>query len=359
MLNTAQRRRSPGKALSVVVATTAVALAGCSSGNGGEGGTEAGSGGDRVVGMSMPYLTNQFMVSLNDTTVAALEGEGFEVLSTTDANSQPDKQVQDVRNLIAAGAKALAIDPFDSGAIVAALSAAEEAGVPVVLVDVGASGGSPFMTVRADNVGAAATVCEEIGQRLQERYGEARGSVLELQGELSSVAGQDRTQGFEECMAEKFPDVEVIAQPTNWDGTRAANAAQTVVNSRDIDAIYLQSDCGMLAPVQSVLSQAGKTTAVDDPDRIIIGAIDGCPTTLAAIRDGQVDFTVEQPLNAYGQRTAFYLDAALAGETFSPGDDGFGGEIVETETGSLENLVPATLVTAENVDAAELWGNTQ
>src|SRR5690348_14093668 len=87
---------------SAVLATTALALAGCSSG--GDGGVEGGSGGDRVVGMSMPYLTNQFMVSLNDSTVGALEAENFEVLSTTDANSQPDKQVQDVRNLIAAGA---------------------------------------------------------------------------------------------------------------------------------------------------------------------------------------------------------------------------------------------------------------
>lgn len=338
---------------SALMAAAALALVGCSSGG------ESGSDGGPVVGMSMPYLTNQFMVSLNDSTVGALETEGFNVLSTTDANSQPDKQVQDVRNLISAGASALVIDPFDSGAIVAALSAAEQADIPVVLVDVGASGGKAFMTVRADNVGAAATVCDEIGQRLQERHGEARGTVLELQGELSSVAGQDRTQGFEECMAQKFPNVEVVAQPTNWDGTRAANAAQTLVNSRDIDAIYLQSDCGMLAPVQAVLSQAGKSTAVDDPNRIIIGAIDGCPTTLEAIRSGQIDFTVEQPLTAYGQRVAHFVDAALNGQTFTPGDDGFGGQIVETETGGLEDLIPATLVTSENVDEETLWGNTQ
>ncbi|WP_417564126.1 sugar ABC transporter substrate-binding protein [Microbacterium sp.] len=311
----------------------------------------------RTAALSMPYLTNQFMVSLNDKTVSGLKDAGWKVLATTDAGSQPDKQVQDVKNLIAAGASALAIDPFDSGAIVAALGAAEEAGVPVVLVDVGAAAGTSYMTVRADNVGAAATVCEEMGARLSERYGEAKGTILQLQGELSSIAAQDRTKGFEDCMAEKFPDVEIVSQPTNWDGAKAANAAQTVVSSRHIDGIYLQSDCGMLSPVQAVLKQSGKSTAVDDPDRIIIGGIDGCPTTLKSIRAGQIDFTVEQPLNAYGQRVAYFLDAALAGKTFSEGPDEFGGQIVKTESGALENLVPATLITRDNVDDDTLWGN--
>lgn len=348
------KRRILGAAVPLTVAAM-FGMAACSAQPTDGGSTDGGE--TRTAALSMPYLTNQFMVSLNDKTVGALQEEGWNVLSTTDAGSQPDKQVQDVKNLIAAGATALAIDPFDSGAIVAALDAAEEAGVPVVLVDVGASGGTSYMTVRADNVGAAATVCEEMGARLVERYGEAKGTVLQLQGELSSIAAQDRTKGFEDCMAENYPDVEIISQPTNWDGAKAANAAQTVVASRDIDGIYLQSDCGMLSPVQAVLQQAGKSTAVDDPDRIIIGAIDGCPTTLEAIRAGEIDFTVEQPLNAYGQRVAYFLDAALAGKTFSEGPDEFGGQIVKTATGSLENLVPATLVTRENVDEGTLWGN--
>lgn len=339
---------------SALCAAAALAVTGCSA----TPDVDGGASDAQVAGFSMPYLTNQFMVSLNDKTVAALADAGWRVLATTDAGSQPDKQVQDVKNLIAAGATGLVIDPFDSGAIVAALNAAEEAGIPVILVDVGASGGKAYMTVRADNVGAAVTVCEEIGKRLEERYGEARGTVLELQGELSSVAGQDRTEGFEQCMAEKFPKVKVIGQPTNWDGTKAANATQTIVTSQEIDAIYLQSDCGMLAPVQAVLAQSGKSTKVSDPKRIIVGAIDGCPTTLEAIRKGQIDFTVEQPLNAYGQRTAHFLAAALAGKTMSEGDDGFGGVIVKTVTG-FENLVPATLVTKENVDETTFWGNSK
>ncbi|TAM66461.1 MAG: sugar ABC transporter substrate-binding protein [Microbacteriaceae bacterium] len=355
MSPTATRRAV--RALTVTaVAAVAIGLSACSSATASNGNPTEGPG---TAALSMPYLTNQFMVSLNDKTTGALKTAGWKVLSTTDAGSQPDKQVQDVKNLIAAGAKALAIDPFDSGAIVAALDAAKDAGVPVVLVDVGASSGKSYMTVRADNVGAAATVCEEMGKRLEARYGAAKGTVLELQGELSSVAAQDRTKGFEDCMKQKYPDVKIIAQPTNWDGAKAANIAQTVVASRDVDGIYLQSDCGMLAPVQSVLTQAGKSTKVSDPKRIIIGAIDGCPTTLDAIRAGTVDFTVEQPLNAYGQRVAYFLGAAMKGKTFSEGPDSFGGQIVKTSTGSLEDLVPATLVAKDNVNTKTLWGNAK
>lgn len=311
---------------------------------------------ERVFGFSMPFLTNEFFIALNDLTVDRMEAEGWNVLSTTDAQQQADKQVQDVRDLIAAGATALAVDPFDSGAIVPALDAAEEAGVPVVLVDVGADGGNAFMSIRADNYGAGATVCEEIGARLIERYGEPTGTVLQLQGELASVAGRDRTDGFEDCMEENFPEVNIISRPTQWRGEEAANAAETVVAAEPVDAIYLQSDCGMLQPVQSVLRSAGYDTRVGDDDHIIIGAIDGCPHALDAIREGTLDFTVEQPLNDYAHRVAFYLEAALAGESFEVGPDGFGGEIVEVATG-LENLVPATLVTADNVEESTLWGN--
>lgn len=352
-----KRRTERVAKFGALIAALVLILGACA--NGEEEAPDSGDPGaqeDRVFGFSMPFLTNEFFIALNDLTVSRMKDDGWEVLSTTDAQQQPDKQVQDVRNLIAGGATGLAIDPFDSGAIVRALDLAEEAGVPVVLVDVAADGGTAFMSIRADNHGAGATACEEIGNRLTEKYGDPQGTVLQLQGELASVAGRDRTNGFEECMEEDFPDVRIISRPTQWRGEEAANAAETVVSAEEIDAIYMQSDCGMLQPVQAVLRSAGHDTRVGDEDHIILGAIDGCPHALDAIREGTLDFTVEQPLTDYAQRVSYFLNAALEGEEFETGPDEFGGEIVEAPTG-LENLVPATLVTEDNVDDDELWGN--
>lgn len=336
----------------------ASAAAGCGGSSSKSSQTATGAAAQKkVFGFSMPFLTNEFFIALNDITVKKLKADGWKILPTTNANQQPDKQITDVQNLIASGATALAVDPFDSSGIVPALNAAEKKDVPVVLVDVGADGGEAYMSVRADNKKAGATVCDQMGKELAKANGgTAQGTVLELQGELSSVAGLDRTNGFEDCMKKKYAGVKIVGKPTHWQGPAAADATQTVVGTEKIDGIYMQSDCGMLAPVLSVLKQAGKRAKVGEAGHIILGAIDGCPPSLDHIRNGDLDFTVDQPLVQYGQRVSYFLDSALKGKRFKTGPDGFGGHIVTAPTG-LEDLIPASLVTKENVDSPKLWGN--
>jgi ABC-type sugar transport system substrate-binding protein len=308
----------------------------------------------KVLGISLPYLSNEFFIVLDKLIEKDMKAAGWRVLPFSNANQKVDQQITDVNNLIAQGATALIVDPFDSTGIIPALNAADKAGVPVALVDVGATGGKAYMSIRSDNKQAGAQVCDEMGKLLT-KNGSPTGTVLELQGDLAGVAGLDRTAGFEDCMKSKYAQVKVLPRPTHWNGTEAANATQTIVSTQSIDAIYAQSDCGMVAPVLAVLKQ-GKLLPVGQPGHIILGAIDGCPPTLADIRQGTVDFTVEQPILAYAQRCAYFLEAALQKKSFQPGPDSFGGEIRKAPTG-LEDVPPLTLVNKANVDDSKLWGN--
>ncbi|MEI7447753.1 MAG: substrate-binding domain-containing protein, partial [Burkholderiales bacterium] len=126
--------------------------------------TAAGGGGAKLgkAGVSVFSLSNEFLASEAKLAAAALGAGGWEALPPVDAKASVDQQVTDVNNLIAAGVAGLVIDPADSAGIVPALNAAEKAGVPVVLVDVGASGGKAYMTVRVDNAAAAAQVCDQM-----------------------------------------------------------------------------------------------------------------------------------------------------------------------------------------------------
>lgn len=335
----------------VGLAAAALALAGC---GGDEGGAAGGGSQDKVLGISLPYVTNDFFVALNDITRKRAQAGGWDVLETTDAKQKVDQQVTDVNNLIARGVTGLALNPGDSSGIVPALNAAEKADVPVVLMDVGATGGKAYMTVTTDNRKAGEQACRQMAKSLK-RAGVTSGTVLELQGDLASDVGRARTDGFEQCMKSEAPNIEIVAKPTKWQGPAAADATQTVLAQQPIDGIYMQSDCAMLAPVQAAMKQAGKLASVGAENHIVLGGIDGCPPSLDAIEKGTLDFTVEQPIVGYAERVNKYLDAALKGVEQKLGPDGEGGTIVKAPTG-LMDVVPATLVTKANAADPERWG---
>lgn len=325
--------------------------------SGGSSETTAAGGGAKLgkAGVSVFSLSNEFLASEAKLAAAALGEAGWEALPPVDAKASVDQQVTDINNLIAAGVAGIVIDPADSAGIVPALNAAEKAGVPVVLVDVGASGGKAYMTVRVDNAAAAAQVCDQMGKMLTEA-GKPNGTVLQLQGILAQQAGQQRTSGFDECMAKNYPDIKIIRQPTDWDAKKAADATQTVVSSETVDAIYMHSDCALLTGVLSALKQIDRLAPKGDPDHIILGAIDGCAAALDAIRAGTLDFTVEQPLVTYASLSAKYLTDAANGVQPTEGPAAPSGKIVKNVTG-YEHILDAVLVTDQNVEDADRWGN--
>jgi ABC-type sugar transport system substrate-binding protein len=367
------KKRHQGLVMAAAAASLMLGLAACGSSGSASDSSSADTGGASAAagssapaasaapaelgtaGVSVFSLSNEFLASEAKLAAAALGAAGWDARPPVDAKASVDQQVTDVNNLIAAGATGLVIDPADSAGIVPALNAAEKAGVNVVLVDVGASGGKAYMTVRVDNAAAAAQVCDQMGKLLTDA-GKSKGTVLELQGMLAQEAGQQRTSGFDECMAQKFPDITIIRQPTDWDAKKAADATQTVASSQDIDAIYMQSDCALLAGVQSALEQIGKSAPKGDPKHIIMGAIDGCAAALDAIRAGTLDFTVEQPLVTYADLSAKYLTDAANGVQPTEGPAEPSGEIVKNVTG-FEHILDAVLVTDQNVDDPDRWGN--
>ena len=108
-------------------------------------------------------------------------------------------------------------------------------------------------------------------------------------------------------MAESFPDIEVIEQPTYWKTDRATSVAQTVVTSTpDLAGIYMQSDAVMLAGVLNVLKSAGRLTKVGEPDHVYLVSIDGTPYALEAGSGrlaGRRDLAAAQPLRQVWPRS--------------------------------------------------------
>jgi ribose transport system substrate-binding protein len=338
-----------------VLALASFAVVGCGDDDDGGGGGNGGGGGGSdsfAMGFSSPFLTDPFQAVLQKQTIDQAKSAGLETLEPTNANQDAGQQATDVRNLITGGAEGLIVVPTDSKAIIPALDYADREGVPVVAIDLGPEGGKAAMIVRADNYGMGVTACQKMGEELG-----GQGKVLSLQGDLATINGKDRTDGFKECMSKEFPDVEVIERPTKWQAEQATNAAQTVLTANsDLAGIYMQSDSVMLSGVLNVLKRAGKDAKVGEPGHITLISIDGTPLSLEKIRSGELDGAVSQPLDLYAKYGVDYLRKAVAGETFAKGPTDHDSEIVEFE-GNLMDLLPAPLVTKENVDDKNLWGN--
>lgn len=268
------------------------------------------------------------------------------------ANGDAGKQLTDIRTLIAQGAQALIVNPVDSDAIQPALDFAASKGIPVVSVDVAPTKGKVFTIVRANNELYGQEACKYIGTHVKS------GSVAQLQGDLASLNGRDRSTAFSACMKSTYPNLKVIDYPTKWNSATATNAASTALSSvKDLGAIYAQWS----GPVSGIL-QAEKATGhyapAGDPKHVALVSNDGVPFELKDIRDGIMDATISQPADQYAQYSVMYARQALEGKTYKEGDStGHDSGNFVTVFGNLEDPIKAPLVTKDNAADAKLWGN--
>lgn len=338
------RRTAIGLAGLAVVAT---ALTGCASPGGSSDGASSGS---VKIGFSVAKLTDPFQLAMIDYAKIDAKNAGATLMEPTNADSDPAKQTTDVQTILTQSPNAIIVAPVDAKAVVPSITKANQQNIPVISIDQAPASGDVAMVVRADNVGMGTTGCESMGELLG-----GKGKVLELQGDLASANGLDRSNGFQDCMKEKFPGITIVSQPTDWAMDKATAAVQTVVSTQDIDGIFMASDY-FIPGVQKTLTSLDRWVPAGEDGHIALVGIDGAPDALDLIRDGFQDSTVSQPANAYAEWAIKYAIAAAAGEKFEAGPTDHDSEIVEVPTG-LADLLPAPLVTKDNVDEDTLWGN--
>ncbi|MBI23434.1 MAG: hypothetical protein CMN05_07555 [Roseibacillus sp.] len=337
----------------VTVLLTAVLLAGC-------GGKKKEDGQIRI-GYAAPTLADEGQVAIRQGAVIAAERFGWE-LTTTDAERDSAKQVNQIDALLAKGVDALVIVPVDSAALTVAVEKANKYKVPVITIDRKTTGGDLLLTVQSDNYLAGEQAGKRMVELLVAKHGEPKGTVLELQGSLGTNVAQLRGKGFNDVM-KKHPGITVISKPTDWSPDKGAMiTADTLTVHPNLDGIYWHSDA-IGAGVVPALERLDRLKPVGDPGHIFLVGIDGMRVMLGYIRDKKVDATMSQNLLDLGDVALGILkdhfegkavpDSGMVekeGAAWSP------AKVEGAETGPLINL--STLpVDAGNVDDPGLWGN--
>ncbi|MGZ3498924.1 MAG: sugar ABC transporter substrate-binding protein [Vulcanimicrobiaceae bacterium] len=305
------------------------------------------------VGVELPLLTSPFWQAYDTYLPRYAREYGVKLVPPGNANGDTSKFLTDVQNMVTEGVRGLVLSPTDTAAVSTSLRRAQQAKIPVVAVDVAPESGSVFMVVRADNSAYGEKACEYIGTHVR------TGKIVQIEGDLASINGRERTNAFDTCMKTKYAGIDVLEVPAQWDGEKAGQGleAQLAANP-DIKAVYIQAGGVYLSPTLSVLRRHGALLPVASPKHVIVVSNDGIPQELDAIRKGWIDATVSQPADAYARYGLYYIRAALDGKRFSAGRTDHGSQIVRLASGMLEDRLPAPLVTRANVDGTALWGNS-
>lgn len=341
--NIANGLAGAGIALALVAGLTACGQQDDATGN-------AGSN-EPTLGYSQPH-TDPFQNAEQQGVIRRFKAQGYAVLPATNANRNAAQQITDIRTLINRGADGLVISVGDANAIVPAIKYANEQKVPIVAIDEAPAGGRIAMIVRANNVELGEKACQAMGKRVDEGA-----TVLTLDGDPVTSNGRDRTNGFNDCMAKNFPGIKLVHVATGWDPAKAAGGLETQFNrTPDIAGVYVQSDATFYPTVIQTMKRIGALHKADSPEHVTLVSVDASPLALNAIRDNYQDAAIDQPMVGYINRGVEYLTRAINGETFKKGPTDHNSTIVDYK-GNLADQLATPVITADNVDNSDFWGN--
>jgi ribose transport system substrate-binding protein len=264
----------------LILATLIAALAaGCQRGGGN-------GGGGAKIGLSISTLNNPFFVSMRSGAQQAAKDQGVQLL-VADAQNDSATQQDDVQNFVTQQVDAILVNPVDPKAIVPAIQAANQANIPVLCLDRGASGGEVETLIASDNVKGGMIAGEEMLELV------GSGNIAQLEGIPGTDPARDRGQGFEQAISAQ-DDVELVASQTaNFNRAEGLNVTENILQANpDIKGIFAQNDEMALGAVRALGGRAGS-------DVKVVG-FDGIEDALKAIQSGKMNATVAQQPDKIG-----------------------------------------------------------
>lgn len=224
-------------------------------------------------------LNNPFFVSMKEGAEKKAEQLNYQLI-VLDSQNDPSKELSNVEDLITRGVKAILINPTDSDAVSNAIRAANQASIPVLTLDRGASRGEVVTHIASDNVAGG----EMAGKFISETVGK-NAKVVQLEGIAGTSAARERGEGFMKAVKSESMDL-LASQPADFDRTKGLNVMENLLASKpDTQAVFAQNDEMALGALRAVKA-SGK-------DIFIVG-FDGTDDGITAVKSGMLGATIAQ-----------------------------------------------------------------
>lgn len=313
-------------------------------------------------------LNSYFYTIMNEAVKKAVEERGW-VFESSVADYDPMRQNQQIMNFIKQKPDAIITTAIDSISIEEVILQGNEAGIPMCTVDTNAVGGKLAIDVSFDNYKAGQMAAEAIVEKLIQKYGEAKGTVFNAYGELSSNAWRLRKEGFESVISQ-YPGITYLARATEGKPELVKEELlKAFEEGIPIDAVHCPSEHPGRGLVEALQESMHWYPNWED-GHIILVTIDAEPYFVDLINKGYADSAVAQDVIAYGNITVDLLANYVLAEKPIPQGSYFYGDTywqicdISITDNQAKVTIPPYIINTDNSNdvrhssyiAEKVWG---
>lgn len=201
-----------------------------------------------------------------------------------------EKQMIIIDKMISKKVDAILIAPSSSKEISVSIKKANDAGIPVILIDtkidnaIAKSEGIKIATfIGSDNYNGGKIAAEYIIKKLN-----GKGKIAILEGIKGQESSDTRISGFKDGISTS-PNIQIVAsQAANWDKSQGYSVFKSILTSNpDIEGLFAADDVMALGAITSI-EEAGKT------GKITVLGFNNSDDAQKAIKEGKLDGSVVQ-----------------------------------------------------------------
>lgn len=284
-----------------------------------------------TIGYSTPSLNAPFYVVLSQYIESYAKAYGMNFVM---ADGQDDiiKQITSMEDLITSGVDIMILNPLDHKALVPAVNAAAESGVPVFIVDSQIDKTANYISsVQASNEGNGWL----IGEWATDQLSDVDIKVALISGSQGNPVGQAKRLGFFEgftenqLMSQGSSDLNILAQGWgNWTLLGGIEAMEDILSAHpEVNLLVAENDAMAMGALKAI-EESGKAS------EILVVGYDGQKEAYELIMEGRYGATA---LNSPGELARLVIES-----------------VVKYKNGMrLDNIIhtPAVIITKDNVDS--------
>ncbi len=166
-------------------------------------------------------------------------------------SKKQENQIKAIKSFIEQGVDVIGLAPVVETGWDQVFAEAQDAGIPVVLLDRRADVSEDLYTtfIGSDFIEEGKMAAQEMAKLIGEE-----GKIVELEGTVGASAATDRKTGFDEEMAANYPNIEIVASQTG-DFTRAQGKEvmeSFLKSNEDIKGVYAHNDDMALGAIEAI-----------------------------------------------------------------------------------------------------------
>lgn len=259
----------------------------------------------RVIAVIPKGVSHFFWQSVHAGADAAGKELGVEIMWKGPAQETDyTGQINIVEDSINRRVDGIVLAPAHGDALVPIVERSQKEGIPVTIFDSGISTEKYVSYIATDNHQGGVEAAERLASKLA-----GRGRVAILGVKAGSVSTDEREQGFQETIKQKYPGIEIVAfQYGEADRAKSLDRATDILTAHaDLNGMFASNESSTVGAVQAIKQKglAGK---------VVLVGFDSSPNLIDDLKGGTIDSLVLQNPFKMGYEGVKSLVAKLNGQ---------------------------------------------